>query len=64
MKAIRTAEAQYDDNYCKFEYKMHGVRHISDKLPLACFRLGLMAAMVAKQKGGCGVMIGSGTEDR
>ena len=51
-----------DVSNIKFDYNEHGLRYKGDYMPHACFRIGLAAAMIAKVRGGCSIMISGGGE--
>ena len=40
------------------------MRHVAEFLDRACFRIGLAAAMIAKVKGGCAVIITAGADSK
>ena len=51
-----------DASSIKFDYDVHGLRYKGDYMERACFRIGLAAAMIAKFRGGCAIMISGGGE--
>ena len=64
VNAIREVEEKMENPNLTFEYREDGVRHIAEFLERTCFRIGLTAAMVAKVKGGCAVMISAGSDSK